>query len=189
MVSDVQAGEGEYRVLPELFEWAEAIVFSLAAVVLLFTFVFRIVGVDGQSMENTLFNGDRLVISRMSYTPKQGDVIVFPVSPSVETKPLIKRIIAVGGQTVNIDYKKGTVTVDGKVLSEPYIKEVMLSPVLPDPVNFPLTVPKGKVFVMGDNRNNSLDGRSGEIGFVDTRDILGRVLFRIFPLNEIGALK
>lgn len=175
------------RALGELYEWAEAIVFSLVCVVLLFTFVFRIVGVDGHSMENTLHNGDRVIISRINYTPKQGDIIVFPVKdPNIAAMPLIKRIIAVGGQKVDIDFANGIVKVDGKVLNESsYIKEPTTRE---GDVQFPLVVPKGKVFVMGDNRNNSLDGRFKEIGFVDERDILGKAVFRIFPLSKIGPL-
>lgn len=172
--------------LSEVYEWAEAIVFSLVCVVLLFTFVFRIVGVDGHSMENTLQDKDRVIITRLNYTPKQGDIVVFPVKdPNVASMPLIKRIIAVGGQTVDIDFAKGVVKVDGKTLNEPYIKEPTYRE---GDVKFPIKVPAGKVFVMGDNRNNSLDGRFQEIGFIDVRDILGRAIFRIYPLGKIGPL-
>ena len=171
----------------ELYEWAEAIVFSLAVVVLLFTFVFRIVGVDGSSMENTLQNGDRVIISNLNYTPKQGDIIVFPVNQEVLKMPLIKRVIAVGGQTVDIDYSKGTVKVDGKTLTEPYIKE-LTTVKWPNTISFPIKVPKGKVFAMGDNRNDSRDSRFPEIGFIDTRNILGKAILRIFPFGKFGLL-
>lgn len=170
----------------DLYEWAEAVVFSLSFVVLLFTFIFRIVGVDGISMLNTLQNGDRVIISDINYTPKQGDIIV--LSTKALDKPIIKRVIATGGQTVNINYESHQVFVDGKELSEPYIKEPTAFEGV-GPVKMPVTVPKGDVFVMGDNRNESLDSRSSEIGMIDIRYILGKAVFRIFPFNGFGLLK
>lgn len=185
MTSEKTAAVG----IREVYEWAEAIAYSLAAVVILFTFVFRIVGVDGQSMEKTLQDGNRLIITSIGYTPKQGDIIVFPVNPKVETHPLIKRVIAVGGQTVDVDYKTNTVTVDGKVLDESsYFNGKMNPPLITDPISFPVKVPAGKVFVMGDNRNFSYDGRSASIGFIDDRDILGHVVFRIYPFGGFGRV-
>ena len=170
----------------ELFEWLETVAFSLVAVVLVFTFIFRIVGVDGKSMQNTLQDGDRLIISHLFYQPKAGDIVVV-TQPNAVNKPLIKRIIALGGQTVDIDTERGLVYVDGVVINEPYIKEPTVR--IPNPpMTFPYTVPEGKVFVMGDNRNNSLDSRSTDVGPIDERYILGKAIFRIFPLNRLGGL-
>ena len=107
--------------------------------------------------------------------------------PNAVNKPLIKRIIALGGQTVDIDTERGLVYVDGVVINEPYIKEPTVR--IPNPpMTFPYTVPEGKVFVMGDNRNNSLDSRSTDVGPIDERYILGKAIFRIFPLNRLGGL-
>lgn len=170
----------------ELFEWLETIAFSLVFVILVFTFVFRIVGVDGESMQNTLENGDRLIISHLFYQPKAGDIVVV-TQPNAVNKPLIKRIVALGGQTVDIDTERGLVYVDGVVINEPYIKEPTVRIPSP-PVTFPYTVPEGCVFVMGDNRNNSLDSRSTDVGPIDERYILGKAVFRIFPFNKFGGL-
>lgn len=170
----------------ELFEWLETVAFSLVAVVFVFTFIFRIVGVDGKSMQNTLQDGDRLIISHLFYQPKAGDIVVV-TQPNAVNKPLIKRIIALGGQTVDIDTERGLVYVDGVVINEPYIKEPTVR--IPNPpMTFPYTVPEGKVFVMGDNRNNSLDSRSTDVGPIDERYILGKAIFRIYPLNRLGGL-
>lgn len=171
----------------ELFEWLECIVFSLVAVVLIFTFVFRIVGVDGRSMVPTLQDQDRLVISHMFYTPKQGDIIVI-TQPTAVNEPLIKRIIAKAGQKVDIDFSTGTVYVDDSPLSEPYINELTTNSATCN-IDLPVTVPEGKVFVMGDNRNNSRDSRDSSIGMIDERYILGKAFFRVYPLNKIGPVE
>jgi signal peptidase I len=177
---------GRYDPKSDVYEWVEAVVFSLAVVVLLFTFVFRIVGVDGESMENTLDNGDRVVISDINYTPARGDIIV--LSAKALDRPIIKRVIAVGGETVNINYKTHQVFVGGKEIKEPYIREPTTFEGLV-PVKMPVTVPAGHVFVMGDNRNESLDSRSSEIGMVDDRYILGKAVLRLFPVSRFGALR
>ncbi|MFQ8599740.1 MAG: signal peptidase I [Oscillospiraceae bacterium] len=168
----------------EVYEWVESLVYSLVVVVLLFTFVFRIVGVDGNSMLPTLHNEDRVILTNLFYEPKQGDIVVV-TQPNERNEPIIKRIIATGGQEVNIDFQKHEVYVDGELLQEDYI----LAPTrLSYDVKFPVTVPEGKVFVMGDNRNDSWDSRSTGVGFIDERYILGEAVFRVFPFNSLGLL-
>ena len=130
------------------------IVLSAAFVLVLFTFVMRLAVVDGPSMENTLHHDEMLVISGLFYTPENSDIIVFN-SPNFK-EPIVKRIIAIEGQTVDIDFETWTVIVDGKALQEDYVKKE-LAPMKNSDVQFPLTVPDGYVFVMGDNRNDSLD--------------------------------
>lgn len=169
----------------EVFEWCEAIVFSLVFVVLIFTFVFRIVGVEGDSMMPTLYNDDRVIITHLFYTPKAGDIVVVTKPTSIE-KPIIKRIIATENQEVYIDFNTNEVFVDGNLLDEPYIAEPTRKK---SDVDFPVTVPPGHVFVMGDNRNNSRDSREAQIGMIDERYILGKAVFRIYPFNKIGKLK
>lgn len=184
----------------EIVEWIQAIVFAVIIAFVIKTFLFTLVLVQGPSMENTLFTGDRLFVSRFLYTPKQGDIIVF--TPERDTsKPYIKRVIATEGQTVDIT-NGGEVIVDGKVLDETY-----LSPTTGDnmpnitylpsvgAVEFPITVPEDHFFAMGDNRIRSHDCRSVEVGNFDNdfgcvgnKRAIGKALFRIWPLNKFGSL-
>lgn len=169
----------------EILEWLESIAVSIFIVILVFTFVFRIVIVDGKSMFPTLENGQRLIISHLFYTPKQGDIVV--ANSQGLNKTIIKRVIAVEGQTVDIDFDNHTVSVDGEVLDEPYINE----PTARDEGGFeyPIVVPENSIFVMGDNRNHSTDSRSSFVGCISNDDVLGKAIFRIFPLNKFGRLK
>ena len=178
-----------------IFDWLEVLVHAIIAVVICFSFLFRIATIDGPSMENTLHNGERVIISNLFYTPKVGDIVVISRNKenSVYTMtdantPIIKRIIATEGQTVDIDFEEGIVYVDGIALDEPYTKT---------PTNrkwdidFPVTVDEGCIFVLGDNRNDSLDSRDariGEYGMIDTRYILGHAVYRVFPFDKIGKI-
>lgn len=166
-------------------EWFESIVFALTVLVLVFTFVVRVAAVNGISMENTLQPGDRLLLQSVGYRPQRGDVVVTD-DLIVYGKPLVKRVIALGGDVVDIDFQTGAVTVNGVTLEEPYIRELTL---LDEGQTFPLTVPQGKLFLMGDNRCQSKDSRSPEIGCIDERDILGKAILRIFPLQKIGVIQ
>ena len=168
----------------EGMEWLETIALAAVAVVLIFTFVLRTATVSGTSMVPTLAHGDRLVISDLFYQPRQGDIVV--VAPGIyEDHPLIKRVIATAGQTVDIDFDAGVVTVDGVALDEPYINEPTH---LSEGIEFPVTVPDNCIFVMGDNRNNSKDSRDPSVGMVDVRYVVGRELLRIFPLSSFGPV-
>ena len=135
-------------------------------------------------MKPTLHNRDWMVISNLFYQPKQGDIVVLTKRQFME-QPIVKRVIAVGGQTVDIDFDTGEVTVDGVVLDEPYIAEKTHRQY---DVSFPAKVPENCIFVMGDNRNHSSDSRVSTLGMVDKRYILGRLLIRIFPLNQFGPV-
>jgi len=168
----------------ELYDWAQALVFSIVFIVVLFTFFVRIIGVDGPSMEPTLYNNDKIVLTNMFYTPKQGDIIVFRKKSFLD-EPLVKRVIATEGQTVDIDFITHEVRVDGVLLDEPYIKAPISRA---GDVVFPVTVPEGYVFVLGDNRNNSADSRLSSLGMIDMRYILGHVIYRVYPFDEIGAI-
>lgn len=169
----------------EILEWLESIAISIFIVILVFTFVFRIVIVDGSSMFPTLEDGQRLVISHLFYTPKQGDIVV--VNSKGLNKTIIKRVIATEGQTVDINFDKHTVTVDGKTLDEPYINEPTIRN--DGGNNYPLVVPKNTIFVMGDNRNNSTDSRNSLVGFIPIDDVLGKAVFRIYPFDRFGRIK
>ena len=173
----------------EFLEWAELFAYSVAFVILLFTFVCRIAVVSGPSMEQTLFNGQVLIVSDRFYEPKSGDVIVFQSNTILDNEAIVKRVIATEGQTVDIDFATWTVTVDGVPLDEPYVNYIAGAAMNGSNFSFPLTVEKGKLFVMGDNRNQSTDSRSYLIGQVDRRFVLGHVLFRILPVSEFSRIK
>ena len=168
-----------------LLEWYEALISAALVLVLVFSFFFRIIQVDGESMVPTLENGDKLVVWGAGYEPQRGDVVIVD-SYTAYGKPLVKRVIAKGGDTVSIDYATGTVAVNGEVLQEDYIAEPTY---LGYDVTFPYTVPEGTVFVMGDNRNQSLDSRSTYVGCIDERDILGKVLVCFMPFTDFGVVK
>ncbi|MBR3593529.1 MAG: signal peptidase I [Clostridia bacterium] len=180
----------------EIFEWLDVLVVSVIAVVLIFTFFFRVVTIDGESMENTLHSGERVMISDMFYTPMQGDIVVISrntdnsLDPGTYSEPIIKRIIATEGQTVNIDFETGKIYVDGYPLEEDYTKNLATNHI-DDEIDFPAYVPENCVFVLGDNRRKSLDSRSARIGkngMIDERYILGKAVYRIFPLKKMGGL-
>jgi len=170
----------------DLYFWLQALVMVLAVMILIFTFVGRIIVVDGISMEPTLYHGDLLLLQSVGYTPKQGDVVVLTKEFEDADGPIVKRVIATGGQHVVIDYDAGTVTVDGQVLDEPYIKEVMTQP--PEESITDILVPEGSIFVMGDNRNHSSDSRNVTLGAVDERYVLGQALWVFFPFQDFGAI-
>lgn len=169
----------------EVYDWIQCIIFALVFCVLLFVFAVRMVNVVGHSMVPTLEQNDKVVISNLFYHPKQGDIVVLRKQTLME-EPIVKRIIATEGQTVDIDFDDGVVYVDGKALDEPYVNEPVH-----DRENFEgkITVPEGCVFVMGDNRNASTDSRDARLGCVDERYIMGRVYFTLFPVKNIGVVK
>lgn len=163
----------------ELYEWVQALVYSVLAVVLLFTFVIRLIGVDGSSMEPTLKHGDRLlVLNSLLYNDyKYGDVVVLRKDTFLQ-EPVVKRVIATENQTVDIDFDAGEVYVDDVLLDEDYIYELTYTD---EGMSFPLTVPEGSIFVMGDNRNHSTDSRDTRLGTVDTRYVIGKAVLLVVP--------
>ena len=172
-----------------LYDWLQALAVALVCIILIFVFVGRFIYVDGDSMNPTLWDKDMMVVQTLGYTPAQGDVVVLTKYFANVRGPIVKRVIAVGGQTVDIDYDAGTVTVDGVKLSEPYIKEPMQQPFDSRMGNEHVVVPEGSVFVMGDNRNNSSDSRFLELGTVDERYVIGRALFVALPFGNFGMIE
>ena len=154
--------------------------YLLAVVLVLFLVCFRVVVVSGPSMNDTLKNGDYLLLLNSIFFREyhHGDVIVASKDAFRDGEPIIKRVIATEGQTVDIDFENGVVYVDGKALDEPYISS---GTYLPEGVEFPLVVKENHLFVLGDNRMNSKDSRSTEIGQIDCREVLGKAIFLIFP--------
>ena len=169
-----------------LYSWLQAVAPVIIGIVLVFTFVGRLTPVDGPSMEPTLWHGDMMVVRSLGYTPKQGDVVVLTKAFRDVDGPIVKRVIAVGGQTVDIDYDAGTVAVDGQVLDEPYINEAMLCPTYENQTH--IEVPEGSIFVMGDNRNHSSDSRDVTLGTVDERYVLGRAVCVLLPFQNFGMI-
>lgn len=164
----------------DLYEWVQSLVGSVLVVVAIFTFVIRMMGVDGHSMLNTLQHGDRLLVvnSMLYHDYKYGDIVILRKNGVIDDDPIVKRVIAVEGQTVDIDFAEGIVYVDGEALEEDYIREPTYTA---EGTEFPLTVPEGSIFVMGDNRNGSSDSRDYRLGTVDTRYVIGKAAFLIFP--------
>ncbi|MBQ3072212.1 MAG: signal peptidase I [Oscillospiraceae bacterium] len=176
----------------ELYSLLHDFAYILVVVTILFVFAVRFVGVDGNSMFPTLHNRDYMLLASNFWNTnyEQGDIVVITVPGLFDSNPIVKRIIATEGMEVDIDFETGRVYVDGKVLDEPYIFE-------PTHLNYqlgmdyPLTVPKGSVFVMGDNRNHSTDSRYSPLGTVDTRRIMGKVFCLAMPgvdTDELGNI-
>ena len=174
----------------DLYFWLQALVMALVVLILLFTFVGRIIGVDGSSMVPTLHDGDLLLLQSIGYTPEQGDVVVLTKDfANYVGQPIVKRVIATGGQTVEIDYDAGVVYVDGVALDEPYINEPMRRPGAAEMDVDSVTVPEGCIYVLGDNRNNSTDSRHRDLGVIDNRYVLGRALCILLPFQDFGPIE
>ncbi len=184
-----------FDLLSEIFDIIEVMAIAVACTFLCFNFVFRVAMVDGSSMNRTLTDGDRVFVWELGYKPKTGDIVICQ-SKSYSYKPLVKRVIATGGQTVSIDFENWKVTVDGKELEEDYVyhkdsfamKTEDYYSIYQLDENGCFTVPEGKVFVMGDNRNGSSDSRYAPIGLIEEELIGGHVLFRILPFSAFGAV-
>ena len=170
----------------EAYYTLRSLVGVLVVLALVFTFVGRLILVDGISMEPTLIDGEMMVVRSLGCTLEQGDIVVLAKDGFHNGDAIVKRVIAVGGQTVDIDYGTSTVYVDGVALDEPYIKEYMIQQ--PYQTITSVTVPEGSIFVMGDNRNNSDDSRDETLGVVDERLVIGEAVLVLFPFNRIQIL-
>lgn len=198
--------EQKQSTIAEIFDYYELCILSLCAVIVIFSFFVRLCRVDGNSMNDTLSNGEMLVVSDIFYTPSRGDIIVFHQTGNQNqdvysgfslNEPVVKRVIATGGEWINVEYVDGKLKVtiwdenkeNPRVLEEPYAKYSGAATSNPTGYHtYPLQIPDGCVFVMGDNRWHSSDSRSSIIGIVDTRRILGHAIMRLTPFDKIGAV-
>ena len=177
----------------DLFEWLQLLMGCVLIAVILFNCFARLTRVDGNSMDNTLKDGEMMLVWSLGYSPKQGDIVVLNKTDEVTKqllggKAIVKRVIATGGQTVDIAYTTGTVYVDGTPLEEPYIREEMYLPGNPMMYNTHWEIPEGSIFVMGDNRNYSTDSRHEMVGPIDEDYILGKVVFALWPMEKFGPM-
>lgn len=185
----------------DLGDMTETVIIAIFIILVIFAFIIRPVTVDGDSMNYTFNDKDKVLMTNIFYTPEQGDVVIIDHKESYIydnsgelteyddplQKRLIKRVIAVGGQTLDIDFETGTVTVDGEILAESYIAD----PTTRDEDGFvyPVEIPEGYVFVMGDNRLRSTDSRSPRVGLIKEDEIMGKVVCRFYPLNKIKLVE
>lgn len=177
----------------DLYEWLQMFLGCVVAAVVLFNCVARLTRVDGESMNHTLQDGEIMLIWSLGYTPAQGDIVVLNKTPVLlhgwpGPRAIVKRVIATGGQTVDIDYSTGTVYVDGQPLVEPYLPEEMYQSYAVTMQQTHWEVPEGSIFVMGDNRNHSTDSRDDRLGVIGTDYILGKAVLALWPMERFGAV-
>lgn len=199
VAAEPESAEPVTKPYADALEWVASLVYAVLVMLALNMFVFRSITVDGKSMENTLANADRVIATNLFYTPQRGDIVVIQADrlpnralsekydTSVYGEPIIKRIIAVAGDTIRFDFELGEVYLNGEMLEEDYIKT-------PTNLNWDCVsgkdyvIPEGYVFAMGDNRNGSTDSRDLRVGLVDTGLIMGKAIFRFYPFDKMGLL-
>ncbi len=202
---EAEAEKKEQKIVDDILEIVESTLITVFVVMMIFTYILHPVTVDGPSMKNNLFSGDRIFMTTVYGGLHYGDIIIInndysyllddegkvvkqDISDSRYKECLIKRIIAVPGQTIDINPEKEEVIVDGKVLNETYIRETINSmPIVA--FDYPITIPEGYYFVMGDNRRESADSRHPDIGLIKKEQIYGKALIKYAPINDFKFLK
>lgn len=169
----------------DAYDWIQSILITLMICIVAFVFLFRVIGANGSSMGPTILDGDKLLVSGLFYNPRRGDVVAFKTDDYDPDRAVVKRVIATEGQVVNIDFDRGIVYIDGEAIEEPYVHELTRNKL--DFIG-PKTVPANCVFVMGDNRNASIDSRDKRIGMLDKRLIIGKVYMVLYPLSDFGMV-
>ena len=182
-LEDIQPKNKKDKARMELHDWVQCVVGAIVIGIVIFVFIGRSIGVDGISMMSTLRHNDRIIMSNLFYTPTNGDILVFQTGcDEFGGSPLVKRVIATAGQTIDINFDCGHVFVDGILLCEPYLDEPTF---VRNNFDGPVLVEDGHIFVMGDNRNHSSDSRDSRIGQIDTRKVLGKVLIIVIPGADV----
>lgn len=176
--------KAENSFFDELLDWLKTICKTFIIVVLIFSYVAKTARVEGESMMPTLVDKDMLILWSLAYQPKQGDIVACNCEGL--GKVIVKRVVATGGQKVDIDFEAGKVYVDGELFEVNGIPNITTD--RESYYAYPITVPEGKYFVMGDNRQHSTDSRYERVGFIDRDDILGKAVFRVFPFKTFGGL-
>lgn len=168
-----------------LFDIFKSVIFLFALISIIFTFFIKDVNIDGDSMKNTLLDGDKVVLTNFLYSPQVGDIVAIDAEEQIK-KIIIKRVIAVEGQTIKIDYDNNKVIVDGVAIDEEYISTPTTMPIIG--WDIPEKIPEGYIFVMGDNRSISLDSRSGTLQLIPKSMVLGKAQFVLYPFDHIKYL-
>lgn len=181
----IQIKTNDNKLAAYIFDILKSVIFLFAFVSIIFTFFIRDVNIDGDSMKNTLYDGDKVVLTNFLYTPKVGDIVAVDAEEQIN-KIIIKRIIAVEGQTIKIDYDNNKVIVDGIAIDEDYTSSPTTIPAVG--WDFPDKIPEGYIFVMGDNRSNSTDSRSGTLQLIPKSMILGKAQLVLYPFDHIKYL-
>lgn len=171
-----------------VYDIIEVLALSISIVYLVFCFIFRVAVVNGPSMNHTLEDKDNLIVTELFYKPKQGDVIVCQNEYIGYNEPIVKRVIALAGQTITVDFENWKVYVDGVELEDDYVNRINGVAMRGWIYGESYTVPEGHIFVMGDNRNNSLDSRDQRVGAIDERLVIGHVVFRFLPIGSFGTI-
>lgn len=176
------------RFFSETFNWIETLMGVLVVFVVVFTFFVRLIGVQGSSMVPTLDDHNIMLVSNLGYTAENGDIIILRKDGFYNDQPIVKRVIATGGDVIDINSETGDVSVNGEVLEELYIAEKIDPLKSVGNMTYPIMIPEGSIFVMGDNRNHSTDSRWTDLGVVDERYIIGHVITVVYPFNRIGTV-
>lgn len=176
------------RFFSETFNWIETLMGVLVVFVVVFTFFVRLIGVQGSSMVPTLDDHNIMLVSNLGYTAERGNIIILRKDGFYNDQPIVKRVIATGGDVIDINSETGDVSVNGEVLEEPYIAEKIDPLKSVGNMTYPIMIPEGSIFVMGDNRNHSTDSRWTDLGVVDERYIIGHVITVVYPFNRIGTV-
>lgn len=176
------------RFFSETFNWIETLMGVLVVFVVVFTFFVRLIGVQGSSMVPTLDDHNIMLVSNLGYTAEKGDIIILRKDGFYNDQPIVKRVIATGGDVIDINSETGDVSVNGEVLEEPYIAEKIDPLKSVGNMTYPIMIPEGSIFVMGDNRNHSTDSRWTDLGVVDERYVIGHVITVVYPFNRIGTV-